>query len=118
MKVEPRHDVFLRGRFYLENYYFWLRIEYKQKLNMEVDMKKVLPWVITCIYLIVWWVANENFLVYGLGGYHCLFIFAFVPLIAISCSFSRYLNVFKKKRLSYSRISSKSLLLGLICSMH
>ena len=62
-------------------------------------MKKVLPWVISCTFLYSLCVANENSQSMGLGVHCCLFIFCICSSYTISCSFSRYLNVFNNKKL-------------------
>ena len=85
--------------FCLENYYYWLRIEYKHKLNMEVDMKKVLPWVISCTFLIVYVWLMKTLSLWGLEYIVVFSFFAFVPLIPFLAPFLGILMFFKKKRL-------------------
>ena len=71
-------------------------------------MKKVLPWVITCIYLIVYVWLMKTLSLWGLEYIVVFSFFAFVPLYTISCSFSRYLNVFQQQETRYNGISFKS----------
>ena len=100
MKVEPRCDVLFRmSLFCLENYYYWLRIEYKHKLNMEVDMKKALPWVIFCTFLIVYVWLMKTLSLWGLEYIVVFSFFAFVPLIPFLAPFLGILMFFKKKEL-------------------
>ena len=100
MKVEPRCDVLLRmSLFCLENYYYWLRIEYKHKLNMEVDMKKALPWVISCTFLIVYVWLMKTLSLWGLEYIVVFSFFAFVPLIPFLAPFLGILMFFNNKKL-------------------
>ena len=100
MKVEPRCDVLFRmSLFCLENYYYWLRIEYKHKLNMEVDMKKALPWVISSTFLIVYVWLMKTLSLWGLEYIVVFSFFAFVPLIPFLAPFLGILMFFKKKEL-------------------
>ena len=100
MKVEPRCDVLFRmSLFCLENYYYWLRIEYKHKLNMEVDMKKALPWVIFCTFLIVYVWLMKTLSLWGLEYIVVFSFFAFVPLIPFLAPFLGILMFFNNKKL-------------------
>ena len=85
--------------FCLENYYYWLRKEYKQKLNMEVDMKKVLPWVISCTFLIVYVWLMKTLSLWGLEYIVVFSFFAFVPLIPFLAPFLGILMFFNNKKL-------------------
>ena len=62
-------------------------------------MKKVLPWVITCIYLIVYGWLMKTLSLWGLEYIVVFSFFAFVPLIPFLAPFLGILMFFKKKRL-------------------
>ena len=65
-------------------------------------MKKVLPWVITCIYLIVYVWLMKTLRLWGLEYIVVFSFFAFVPLIPFLAPFLGILMFLKKKRLVIS----------------
>ena len=65
-------------------------------------MKTVLPWVITCIYLIVYVWLMKTLSLWGLEYIVVFSFFAFVPLIPFLAPFLGILMFLKKKRLVIS----------------
>ena len=96
MKVEPRCDVLFGCRFFV-----W-RIVNRKKVEMEIDMKKTLFWVIACIYLIVYVWLMKTLSLWGLEYIVVFSFFAFVPLIPFLAPFLGILMFFKKKKLVIS----------------
>ena len=84
---------FLGGRFFV-----W-RIVNRKKVKMEIDMKKTLFWVISCIYFIVYVWLMKTLSLWG-STYIVFFAFmAFIPLIPFLAPFLGILMFFKKKEL-------------------
>ena len=62
-------------------------------------MKKVLPWVITCIYLIVYVWLMKTLSLWGLEYIFVFSFFAFVPLLPFLAPFLGILMFFDKKKI-------------------
>ena len=62
-------------------------------------MKKVLPWVITCIYLIVYVWLMKTLSLWGLEYIVVFSFFAFVPLLPFLAPFLGILMFFDKKKI-------------------
>ena len=100
MKVEPRCDVLLRMSFFV-----WRLVATKLKWNLAkswnevIDLKKILSWMITCTFLLVYvWLMNTLSL-WGLEYIVVFSFFAFVPLLPFLTPFLGILMFFKKKKL-------------------
>ena len=103
MKVEPRCDVLLWMSFFV-----WRVVTTKLRWNLAkswnevIDLKKILSWMITCTFLLLYvWLMNTL----SLWGTENIVVFSFfllIPLLPFLAPFLGILMFFKKKKLILS----------------